>query len=227
MRRRRTRLVTITSATLTLGCAGLMGPAEPTARITLDERGICTRHVSIDCPPDALCNPPPPEEISCPSFTSQHLTPQQDGTCLQVAKLDCPADTSCSSEPSIIDCPDTRMQSITRAADGTCTGQRVLDCPDRASCAGVPVSATDCPPSLNKSGTISQSAIYGCYLDGDPIACPPMFEPRPLNPDYDVSRNSSGLCTAFYLGSSDCPPDASCNPPMPVNIICPPDVDAN
>lgn len=36
------------------------------ADVTRDESGKCWRHAKVDCPPMAMCNPPPPQEVPCP-----------------------------------------------------------------------------------------------------------------------------------------------------------------
>lgn len=61
-------------------------------------------------------------------------------------------------------------------------------------------------------------------------AVPPP-EPRPTNAQGvpldlradEVTRDEQGQC--FYVADVDCPPpeEATCNPPMPVQVDCPPD----
>lgn len=219
------RLVTITSASLALGCGGLgtLAP-EPAAHIALRSDGHCYRSVRVDCPPDASCNPPPPEEVACPPLATQRYIPASDGTCRRDAQLDCPADTDCSSTIHDVACPPSLVRAITRGEDGQCTARRELECPQGAGCEPFPEAPIDCPEALVAPGTLSLSHVYGCLLDGSPADCPPEIPLRPLRDGYVVSVDSDGRCTAFDARPSPCPPDATCNPPPPQRISCPPDV---
>lgn len=43
-------------------------PAEegPTTSILKRDDGTCVEIVQVDCPPDVMCNPPPPQPVPCP-----------------------------------------------------------------------------------------------------------------------------------------------------------------
>lgn len=222
--RRGSRLVTVTSATLTLGCAGLMDAASgPSSHISYRADQTCYRSFPEDCPPDASCNPPPPEEIECPPISSQRIVSRADGTCERVVVLECPEDTSCSSAAQPVDCPSAFVRSISRSDDGTCTAYRELECPEGHYCDTPPPASTDCPATLTEPGTVSLSYVYGCLHNNQPAECPPELVLRPISADYTIEVNGDGSCTAYYNGPSDCPLEASCNPPPPENISCPPD----
>lgn len=224
MKRLRSRLVTVTSATLTLGCAGLVdgATAGPSAHITYRADQKCYRSVPEDCPPDASCNPPPPEEVACPPLAWQRIIPTDTETCRREVELECPEGVSCSSIAHEIACPSSFVRSITRSDDSTCTVSRELECPEKTGCEPVPPAPIDCPSALPEPGTISLSYVYGCQRDYEPIECPPEIALRPFPESYTADANGDGTCTAYYNGPFDCPPDATCNPPPPHRIICPP-----
>jgi hypothetical protein len=57
------------------------------------------------------------------------------------------------------------------------------------------------------------------------IANPPRPQPQPqadVPAGWTVSRNDDGTCTA-YPPPANCPPKATCNPPPPRKVACPPE----
>lgn len=225
MGRRGSRLVTVTSAALTLGCAGLVDTTSgPSSRITYRADQKCYREEPEDCPPDASCNPPPPEEVDCPPIAYRRIIPRIDGICLHDVELECPEDTSCSSVSREAGCPPSFVRAITRGDDGACTVQRELECPPDTACESPPPVAADCPSALTEPGTLSLSYVYGCQLNYEPVECPPEIALRPFPDSHTATPNGDGTCDAWYNGPFDCPPDATCNPPAPQKITCPPNM---
>mgnify|MGYP001238727487 CR=1 FL=1 len=48
------------------------GAPEPTGvqskeKIVDNGDGTCSRYYEVDCPPNVACNPPPPEQVPCPT----------------------------------------------------------------------------------------------------------------------------------------------------------------
>ena len=74
---------------------------------------------------------------------------------------------------------------------------------------------------------IRDSYPYGCVImTGEERTltadCPEALQ-RPQDPNYTISRNDNGTCTAFFDGDISCPEDATCNPPPPLDVPCPPE----
>lgn len=47
-------------------------PVAPTSggSLTKHDDGTCTWYYSVDCPPNTMCNPPPPKKVQCPEDQS-------------------------------------------------------------------------------------------------------------------------------------------------------------
>ncbi len=186
---RTSRLITITTASLTLGCSGLLAdtpppPARP--RLFQQPDGSCATITPSACPPpeEGTCNPPPPTPIDCPPASITAISRQPDGTCIAQSTFDCPAS---------LDCEPLRQ----------------------------PV---DCPEALGDAPSIQRHHPYGCALvSADTytvVPCPPSME-HPLEASYRIEASGDG-CIAWFTGNSPCPEGASCNPPPPVEVPCPP-----
>ncbi len=191
------RVVTITTAAgLTLACGGL---------------------------PDIDPRPPPPPQLSS-------LTQEADGTCTLYVPANCPPPeegTTCNPPPPLEQpCPQLEsVHRIERQPDGTCRSTGWFECPDGWSCSeGFTVD--DCPPQLGEAESIERNYVYGCVIVSGSTRtqtadCPPQISTA-LSADYRIEENGDGTCTAWYTGSSGCPEGASCNPPPPADVPCPP-----
>ncbi len=141
---------------------------------------------------------------------------------------------------------------VVRNADGTCTEFIDVVCEEGETCNPPPPREVPCPPELaggeptdppkpaRAKGTISMSYDGECTLyhsvECDPgekcnppppekVKCPP--EELAKLPDAPSSggrlrRNPTGVCT-FFHDSPKCPPGATCNPPPPMAVKCPPE----
>ena len=203
---RRSQLVVIsTTLSVTLGCGGLLGGRGP--------EGGGGQH----------------------SGPRTNLYFQADGSCEQYTDIDCPPPEVATCNPPMpepVPCPPTQIREIARGEDGVCRQKAsVTSCPPDTSCGEPPEQITDCPPvlaALEGAGTLHKTHAYGCGLSAaerwKPVSCPPEMEAPPRD-DYTFTVIGDGLCRAFAKDSGHCPPGASCNPPPPQEVVCPPGVE--
>ena len=145
----------------------------------------CIEMLPSSCPPKTPSNPPPPNDVECPSFTITQIVHTKKG-CLATGKLACPPDKDCT-----------------------------------------PISRTkiDCPEGLEEGEKMVVNSSFGCTITGkerwkSDTICPEEFKNKP-NPKAHYFKDATGNCFA-EAGDFDCPPDATCNPPPPERIPCPP-----
>lgn len=73
--------------------------------------GNCDVMHEVECPPDATCNPPPPEDIACPKRyrppePTVRIDRREDGTCWEMVQGNCPPSAKCNPPPPRkVDCP--------------------------------------------------------------------------------------------------------------------------
>ncbi len=120
------------------------------------------------------------------------------------------------------------VRQISRLPDGTCQTVGAFDCPEAWSCSGEATITGECPPQLGEADRIEGSYIYGCTLvTGDDRVltnnCPESMT-RPMPANYRIDDNGDGTCTAWFTGDTHCPEGASCNPPPPQDVACPPEL---
>ena len=199
----RSRIITITAATgLSIACGGLLGSESD------------------------FGNPP-----AIP--LTDTLLQKADGTCTLEPVIDCPppeeGQTCNPPMPTPIDCPPlANPDGISRQDDGTCRLEGVFDCPDTWSCPSLAALPTECPPQLGDADRIEAHYPYGCEVTrGEERSltadCPEDLV-RPLDPDYEIFRQSDGRCFADQE-APDCPKGDFCNPPPPIEVPCPPELD--
>jgi hypothetical protein len=74
--------------------------------------GACSLMVDMTCPPDATCNPPPPEPFECPARyrpkpKGPRVVKKPDGSCVEVFDVQCPPDMRCNPPPPRpVPCPE-------------------------------------------------------------------------------------------------------------------------
>ena len=158
--------------------------------------------------------------------TSKQVLYQQGEDCMLDVVVDCPPEVSCNPPPPRkMACPPHTAREIQLGADGVCLLISDWACPEDWTCETPYQQAIDCPEGLASqegTGRIHQNTAYGCEktIGGKMalVSCPEVLE-RPLQPGFTVSLKGEGLCWAEY--ETDCPPNARCNPPAPIEIICP------
>jgi len=200
----RSKIVTIASAGLALGCAGLTSDPAPDIAMNAvikgtDVDGVCAITPAYTCPPpeDGItCEAPPTTEQDCPPTIKMAIQKQDAETCALELRFDCPLDTICYGVPSIeTPCPE-EMGAFTRLVKHTPYG-----------CAQVDEGNPD----------TYQDDVYNV------VACPPILE-RPPDEGWSISPTAeeNGLCMAI-LDDMGCPPpdEGTCNPPPPSNVPCP------
>lgn len=197
----RSKIITITAATsLSIACGGLLG-SEPD-----------------------LGNPP---AIQLTDTLHQDL----DGTCTLTPEVECSPSADAPDcpppEPAVVDCPPLAdAKKITRLDDGTCQLEGSFDCPITWRCPSQAALPIDCPPQLGDADRIAAHYPYGCEVTRGEVTsltadCPEDLA-RPLDPNYEIFRQSDGRCFADP-GAPDCPEGAFCNPPAPIEVPCPPE----
>lgn len=161
---------------MTLGCSSTSntggGQSSPTVYRGAD--GWCHITYDMKCPPDATCNPPPPQRIDCPTDLGKlsHDGWQPgvgriaDGTCVTLEAPTCTVatDTCAENLGNTTACPEdpktlrfdrykppepTKPKyagRILRRADGTCTLlASPPSCPPNVTCNPPPPRPIDCP----------------------------------------------------------------------------------
>ena len=110
-----------------------------------DGDGTCQLHRSFDCPPPEegmTCNPPPPEQIACPSLSrTDSITRLADSTCQASGAFECPDDWDCPDGLIPVDCPP-------QLTEGTISVNHPYGC---VITNGTEHTLTaDCPPSMQR-----------------------------------------------------------------------------
>ncbi|MFT5686961.1 MAG: hypothetical protein ACI8RZ_007918 [Myxococcota bacterium] len=169
---------------------------------------------------------PPPRELPT-------LYQNADGICELNVPYSCPPPEegmTCNPPPIREEpCPPlASVRQISRQPDGTCQATGPLDCPEAWSCTSDGTVTLECPPQLGESERIETNTVYGCTLiTGSQYTqtadCPEGMS-HPMQPNYRIEVNEDGSCTAWFTGASHCPEGASCNPPPPRDVACPPEL---
>ncbi|MEL6348211.1 MAG: hypothetical protein AAFV53_34195 [Myxococcota bacterium] len=166
-----------------------------------------------------------------PKTVMRTIMVEGDGSCVELIDVECPPpeEATCNPPPPMpVACPKTTISQVRRDEAGVCTQSMYFDrCPEDARCQPIPDQTIDCPPQLTSEGAVYKRA-YGCYVESSggesgPKECPPQMK-APADTDYIYTPLNDGLCQAVFSGDIHCPPDASCNPPPPQRVICPPGV---
>jgi hypothetical protein len=80
----------------------------PTVTVTRRPDGTCWEMVSVTCPPQMACNPPPPRQVDCPPDSDASLPEpsvaanvhvRPDGSCWESFSVTCPAGAMCNPPP--------------------------------------------------------------------------------------------------------------------------------
>lgn len=135
-----------------------------------------------------------------------------------------PATTSPPNDPATG--PQTGLQ---RQADGTCLKTYEVNCPPEATCNPPPPEVVDCdsgepiPPRERDLPPIDAAGAGADAATGEG-ARPPRPDPGALpppsgKPGTEVVRRAEGTC--WEITHVDCPPNAKCNPPPPLQVECP------
>lgn len=117
---------------------GPAGPGGGGSRIDRHEDGTCWQVHEVSCPPEALCNPPPPQQVDCATGGPIVETPTPE------------PDAGGFAEPP----PETPEQPdagggdpgyrIDRRADNSCWKMWEVSCPPQAKCNPPPPQRVDC-----------------------------------------------------------------------------------
>src|SRR5688500_2587309 len=79
-------------------------PIDPKTTTTVRrmDDGTCQEFTSVECPPQVMCNPPPPRTVDCPpdllpdAKVPDNVHARTDGTCWEHAKMKCPKGATCN-----------------------------------------------------------------------------------------------------------------------------------
>jgi len=215
----RSRIVIVTtSASISLACSGL---------VPNDNENWEPEYTN---PPEPAVhvNPPPPPQVFAAQIQISETSP---GQCNYVAGYVCESGEECEAPvESIEPCPPTQMTAIGRTTSG-CEATQEFLCPVDTDCGPAATIPVPCPGNLSDCvdeadcPQVHQHEPYGCVLivDGQVkgvVECPPGLE-NPLDEGWTIREQSDGHCLAFN-NDAGCPQGATCNPPPPVEIVCPP-----
>jgi hypothetical protein len=106
------------------------------------------------CPPDVMCNPPPPRVVVCPATLTQNgaIVRHADGSCLLVLDLVCvtgPLPTCNPPPPRVVPCDDGGSSSglRERRPNGECVEHVAPTCPPpEQTCTRQDPRVVACPP---------------------------------------------------------------------------------
>lgn len=218
-------------------CTKSGAPPEPrpesTASIVSLPDGSCRWHQSMSCPENATCNPPPPRELDCPPDKrpeNSRVLPEHDRRppgkegWLRFHESFWVGNTTCSYTSDQL-CPPIGQT-------GTCVGAKSLEvpCPPEP---GVHLPRTI--PAFKAERAAGGCVLYpefrcesgGCelpapaFVDCSAPLPPPEEKAKAARPfQGNVFKDPRGACQLIV--SPSCPPGATCNPPPPAPIDCPP-----
>ncbi len=121
-------------------------PGSPQPRLQRQADGTCLKTFEVDCPPETMCNPPPPEVVNCDTGEpvvpeernlppiGQEPAPEGEPTKVRPERPD----------PGVLPPPSGKPgTSVVRRAEGTCW--ETTDCPPNAKCDPPPPRQVECP----------------------------------------------------------------------------------
>jgi hypothetical protein len=219
------------------GCTKTSGQAEPRpesqSSIVVQPDGTCRLYQSMSCPENATCNPPPARELDCPPdqrSANSRVLPEHDQRppgkegWLRFRESFWVGNATCSYTSDQL-CPPL-------GGSGTCIGAKFkeLPCPTQG---GVHLPRT--VPAFEAERAAGSCVAYpefscsaaGCQLpEPSFVACGAAKPPEPVvtaAPLFQgsVFKDPRGVCQLVF--SPSCPAGATCNPPPPMAIDCPPE----
>lgn len=86
---------------------------EPKTTVHKRPDGTCWETITVDCPPNVACNPPPPKQVDCepealpePKVV-ENVHTRDDGTCWESANVECKPGRTCNPPPPMqVKCPE-------------------------------------------------------------------------------------------------------------------------
>lgn len=115
---------------------------------------VCTVYEgNAGCPPDVMCNPPPPRPVTCPSTLTRDgsIVRHEDGSCLLILDRVCvtgPMPTCNPPPPQRVPCNDAHVADglQQRHSDGACYEHAEVSCPrPTETCEPAVTQAVACP----------------------------------------------------------------------------------
>jgi hypothetical protein len=126
-------------ATTGSGGGGPTGPGGEGSHIDRQDDGTCWKSFDVSCPPDAMCNPPPPQQVDCATGEPIPEPPPEQadaGATPVIAAPDPPVqEEDAGADPGF---------SIDHRADNTCWKYFKTNCPVGARCNPPPPQRVDC-----------------------------------------------------------------------------------
>jgi hypothetical protein len=117
---------------------------------------------------------------------------------------------------------------VMHRADGTCWSTTSIDCPKGVMCNPPPPRKALCANVLERVGETCRLrfpepecyAGTACELGSPPqtVTCPEVLQKMPRG---KITRDHDGTCSLRQV--PNCPRGATCNPPRPRDVTCPPE----
>ncbi len=138
--------------------AGDEGDFTPKETIEKNADGTCSRYVSVDCPPEVACNPPPPEPVPCPPELGGPTGPT--GNEANDSAEDGGQGGSDSGGQLVMQI-DEDDASIRVNPDGSCSRYFMVNCPEGAACNPPRPQDVPCPPELKPASDAAKAKSGG------------------------------------------------------------------
>jgi len=122
------------------GGGGPAGPSGGGSHIDRHDDGTCWQSFDVSCPPDVLCNPPPPQQVDCSTGEAVPEPPPEPvdaGATPVIAEPDPPPQEADAGATD----PGFRVD---HRADNTCWKYFDTTCPPGARCNPPPPQQVDC-----------------------------------------------------------------------------------